>query len=628
MLRPKTEWESFIKHRKSMGPIFTALVGVAFVMIILRLWHLQIVQYSSLADRAENNRVRQMTLDGRRGKILDRNGFPMVDSRPSFQLSVIPEDVDNPRETLDFLRRRVDFDVDSTLGKMRHSPPFQAIVIKKDIDREDVAFVEENRLDLPGVFLEVKAWRNYIYGQEASHILGYLGAISSDQLANAPKSVYSMDDFVGQYGIEKIQEQTLRGAKGYKRVEVDVAGRELALLEMVRPKSGRDLVLTIDFTTQTAAEQAFEGKMGAAVAIDPNNGDIIAALSKPGFDPNVFAHGISSESWKKFVHDKFHPLQNRITRGQYPPGSTFKIIMAVAALEEGIVSPETTIYCPGHYTLGQRTYRCWKKWGHGSMNLTSALIQSCDVYFYTVGLRLGIDRIAKYAKMLGLGKRTNINLGAESPGLVPSTDWKKKARGKPWIMGETISCSIGQGYNLVTPIQQAVMISAIANGGKLVTPRLVKAPPSAVSGNGRTDSATKSVGVNHGTISIIRNALRQVVTAPHGTAWRIKNGPYSYAGKTGTAQVIKMKKNETENMEEVKFEHRDHAVFVGFAPFDDPKIAVAVIVEHGGHGGEAAAPVARKIMDAYLRKIDVPPSTPQATAPVTDKSAPTMENPL
>ncbi len=626
MLRPRTEWESFIKHRKSMGPIFTALVGVAFVIVTLRLWHLQIVQYSSLADRAENNRVRQMTLDGRRGKILDRNGFPMVDSRPSFQLSLIPEDVDNPRETLDFLRRRVDFDVDSTLDKMRHSPSFQTIVIKKDIDREDVAFVEENRLDLPGVFLEVKAWRNYIFGQEASHILGYLGAISSAQLAKAPKSVYSMDDFIGQYGIEKVHERTLRGAKGYKRVEVDAAGRELALLEVIRPKSGHDLRLTIDFTTQTAAERAFEGKMGAAVAIDPNNGDIIAALSKPGFDPNVFAHGISGDSWKKFIQDEFHPLQNRITRGQYPPGSTFKIIMAAAALEEGIVSPETTIYCPGHYRLGQRTYRCWKKAGHGSMNLTSALIQSCDVYFYTVGLRLGIDRIAKYAKMFGLGKRTNINLGAESPGLVPSTDWKKKARGKPWIMGETVSCSIGQGYNLVTPIQQAIMIAAIANGGKLVTPRLVNSPRP---GTGdRPGANPKSVSVSPDTISVIRNALRLVVTAPHGTAWRIKNGPYSYAGKTGTSQVVRMKKNETSDIEEIKFKHRDHALFVGFAPFDDPKIAVAVIVEHAGHGGEAAAPVARKIMDAYLQKINVPPSTPQITGHVTDKSVLPMENPL
>jgi len=298
MLRPKSEWEEFSEHRKNKGLLITALVTIGFFILVLRLWHLQIVEHATLSNRAENNRIRQVTLDGRRGKIFDRNNLALVDSRPSFQLALIREDVEDLEGTLRYLNRRMDFNFEETLEKARKSRKFKPVIIKRDIGREDVAFVEEHRLDLPGVYLRIQPTRNYIYEGLAAHLLGYLGAITTKQLAKAPESTYSMDDFVGQNGIEKEFEETLRGSKGLKRVEVDAAGRELALLGVIEPRSGKSLRLTIDYDAQQAAEKAFEGKNGAAMALDPNTGEVLAFISKPSFDPHTFAHGISTRNWK------------------------------------------------------------------------------------------------------------------------------------------------------------------------------------------------------------------------------------------------------------------------------------------------------------------------------------------
>lgn len=606
MLRPRTEWEEFLEKRKSKSIIFMALVSLGFALLVLRLAQLQIMEHTALSHRADSNRIREVTLDGRRGKIFDRRGVPLVDSRPSFQLSLIPEDVENPRAALEFLSGRIEFDLDSTLEKVRKSRSFEPVVIKRDIQREEVAFAEENRLDLPGVFLQIKAIRNYIHGNFASHLFGYLGAITPEQYEKEGPAVYSRDDFVGKSGIEKVFEKSLRGEKGLKRVEVDAAGRELAQLGAIPPKSGQDITLALDYEAQTAAERAFEDKMGAAIALDPNTGDVLAFVSKPSYDPNVFARGISFAKWNELREGAFHPLQNRAIQGMYPPGSTFKIVVAAAGLEEGIVSEETTIFCPGHFTLGRRTYRCWKKVGHGHMTVHDALVQSCDVFFYNVGLKLGINKIAAYAKRFGLGRPTGIDMLNEKPGLIPTTKWKEKNRNEPWIMGETVSCSIGQGYVLATPLQQAGMIAAVANGGTLVKPKILLDGARPPSGEAVADTSENSVSVAPETLDIIRRALRGVVAEPHGTAWRLKKGPYSYAGKTGTSQVIRMKHDDPEDMEDIEIRFRDHAWFVAYAPSDNPKIAVAVIAEHAGHGGDAAAPIAKKIMDAYLDKIGAP----------------------
>ncbi len=594
--KPRTESELFFRSLKRKVVICTALVTIGFAAMSLRLWNLQIAQHEALSNRAESNRMRRITLDGLRGKILDRNGKILVDNRPSFQLSIIPEDVENPKETLAYLNNFIPVDIEAVISEMKKTRPFKPVVIKRDISREEVAFIEERRISLPGIFLEIKPIRNYIYNDFSSHLLGYLGAISPKQYASAEPLAYSRDDFIGKYGIEKIFEGRLRGVKGFKHVEVDAAGRELGRMSLKPPSSGADISLTLDYDVQAAAEKAMEGKMGAAIAIDPDNGDILAYVSKPSFDPNIFSFGITSDEWKKLLNDDFHPLQNRVTQAMYPPGSTFKIITTAAALEEGIITPETQIFCPGHYRLGKRTYRCWKRQGHGWMDVHTAIVQSCDVFFYNTGLKLGVDTIAKYARIFGLGEKTGVELEGENSGLIPTTEWKKRVKKEPWILGETVSVSIGQGFVLTTPIQQARMVAAIANGGWLVRPR-VTLP------KGEDVVHKEKIPISANTIKLIAESLRGVVNEDHGTGWRLRKGPYEYAGKTGTSQVIRMKRNEKWDNNKIKIKHRDHGWFVAFAPYDDPKIAVAVISEHGGHGGEAAAPVAKQIMDAYLKKI-------------------------
>ncbi|MBI4665027.1 MAG: penicillin-binding protein 2 [Nitrospinae bacterium] len=600
MLKPRPESEFFFKRLRRKVFAFAILVTLGCALITMRLWHLQVMQYTELANKAENNRVREITLDGLRGKILDRNGITLVDNRPSFHLSFIPEDMARPEDSMRFINERLELDMQAAMDEMGSAKPFQEITLKRDLNRESVAFIEEHKLDLPGVILSIKPMRNYIFGDFGSHMLGYLGAITEGQLKKPEFTGFSRNDFIGQSGIEKTYETVLRGVKGLKRIEVDAAGREIEHLGDLPPKSGEDLYLTLDYDAQQAAEQAFEGKMGGAVALDPNTGDILAYISKPAFNPNQFAYGVNPAEWKKLVEDEYHPLQNRPIQGQYPPGSTYKVMMAAAALQEGVVTPQTQIHCPGYYTLGNRTYRCWKKEGHGPMNVHSALVQSCDVFFYTVGFKMGINKIAAYSHAFGLGEKSGVELFGEKSGLIPTTQWKEKARREKWILGETISCSIGQGYVLATPMQMARMISAVANRGKLVTPRLVKS----YSQEGETaESQSKILPVSPENMEIVRNALRGVVYEPHGTAWAIKNGPFEYAGKTGTAQVIKMKQGNFLKNEELEFKFRDHAWFVAFAPFNDPKIAVAVIAEHAGHGGDAAAPIVRQIIDAYLGKI-------------------------
>lgn len=596
MLKPRAESEFFFKRLRGKIAVFAMLTTLGCALIVMRLWHLQVMQYTALATKAESNRIREITLEGLRGKIQERNGVTLVDNRPAFYLSAAPEDMEDPEREIGFLASSMDIDVKASLESVRSVKPFQTVTLKRDLNREEVAFVEEHRIDLPGVFLEIRPVRSYVYGELASHFLGYLGAISETQLLRPEFSMFSRNDFIGQSGAEKTFETTLRGQKGLKRVEVDAAGREISHLGDVPPKTGGDLRLTLDFEAQTAAERAFEGKMGAAVALDPQTGETLAFVSKPSFNPNGFAYGINSAEWKSLVEGEFHPLQNRALQGQYPPGSTYKVVMAAAALQEGVITPSTTIFCPGQFTLGNKSYRCWKKEGHGSMNVHTALVQSCDVFFYTVGLKLGINKAATYVNGFGLGEKSGLDPVTEKSGLIPTTGWKERARNEKWILGETVSCSIGQGYVLVTPVQMARMIAAVANGGKLVTPRI------ALDGASRAGEKTRMAPVSPQNMEIVRNALRGVVYEPHGTAWSLRDGPFEYAGKTGTAQVLKMKQGDYTKSENLEFKYRDHAWFISFAPFDDPKIAVAVIAEHAGHGGDAAAPIARAIMDAYLSK--------------------------
>src|SRR3989338_2840033 len=585
--------------------IFTLFIIISFSFLILRLWYLQIIKSDELKLQAESNRIRIVPLKAYRGKIFDRNGKEIINNRPSFDLSIIPEYVKEMDNVLSLISSRIKIDKDRIKRDiMNSSASFQSIMIKKDISWEEVAFIEEHGLDLPGVLMEIEPLRNYLYGEIGSHIFGYLGEITKTQMEGLKVSDYRIGDFIGQYGVEKRYETFLKGKRGSKYVEVDAAGKEIKVLKQINPDFGYALYLTIDVELQREAERLFEGKNGAVVAIDPRDGSILAVVSKPSFNPNMFAGGVSNTYWSNIITDEHKPLQNRAIQGQYPPGSVFKIITAAAGLEEGVITPATTSECNGYFKLGKKNYRCWRKGGHGRMDLRNAIIQSCDVYFYTVCFRLGIDRLSRYAFGFGLGSPTGIDLEGEKAGLIPTEEWKESVRGEPWILGETVSASIGQGFNLVTPIQMANMFAAVANGGTLYKPKIMWKVETA-DGNLIEEGNFKvkaHLSASQKTIETIRDALHGVVSDPRGTGMASNIKGIEVAGKTGTAQVIKMAETEDKGDEEIPYEFRDHAWFAAFAPYEKPVISVAVLVEHGGHGGSAAAPITGKLIKSYIEK--------------------------
>lgn len=605
LFRHGTETNDVIKKKIR---IFAILAVISFLCLWMRVWYLQILKWQYLTGLSENNRVRMVTLPANRGMIKDRNGETLVSIRPSFNLYLTPEDVDDLDSSLDKLSQKISFDREKLKKEMARSKSFTEVLIKGDILREEVAFVEENNMSLPGIHIKAEPLRNYVFNNLASHTLGYLGEISKASLESQNDPSYKQGDFVGKNGLENIYEPVLRGEKGYKEVEVDVSGRELKALRKLPPESGNNLILTLDVRIQQELEKIMAGKMdqnmtGSVVLMKVQTGEIIAMTSSPSYDPNKFAAGITPGSWNALVADEWHPLQNRAIHGQYPPGSTYKIITALAGLEEGVIKPDTSIFCPGHFKLGRGFYRCWKKNGHGLVNLHDALVESCDVYFYTIGHRLGIDTIAKYAKRFGLGSPTHLGLDQEKRGLVPTTQWKLLNKKEPWLLGETISASIGQGYNLVTPIQQVSMMAAVANGGILLKPYLVKRieEPGGRIQKEFFPNIVNQVRIDPDNLEQVRKALRDVVNGPRGTGKgsRLKN--IIVSGKTGTAQVVRMKSNEElEKEEDIPVKYRDHAWFVAFAPYEKPEIAVAIIIEHGGHGGSIAAPIARKVFKKYF----------------------------
>ena len=615
LFRYGTETSDAIKKKIR---VFAFLVVVSFLCLWMRIWYLQILKWQYLTGLSENNRVRMVTLPANRGMIKDRNGETLVSTRPAFNLYLTPEDAQDLDSSLNKLSQRISLDRKKVKKKIAQTTSFKEVLIKKDISREEVAFVEENNMSLPGIRIRAEPLRNYVFNNLASHTLGYLGEISKARLESLKDSTYRQGDFVGKNGLESIYESFLRGDKGYKEVEVDVSGRELKTLRKLSPESGNNLILTLDVKIQEELEKlmtetAEQNMNGSVVVMKVQTGEIIAITSKPSFDPNKFAAGISSQNWKALVTDEWHPLQNRSIHGQYPPGSTYKIVTALAGLEEGVIKPDTSIFCPGHFKLGRGLYRCWKKSGHGFMNLHDALVQSCDVYFYTIGHRLGIDTIAKYAKRFGLGRSTRLGLSREKKGLVPTTQWKLLNKKEPWLLGETISASIGQGFNLVTPIQQVIMMAAVANRGILLKPYLVKRieGPEGQLRQEFFPEIIGQIGVDPDHLEQVRMALRDVVNGARGTGKKSRLKNIIVSGKTGTAQVVRMKSDEElEKGEAIPVKYRDHAWFVAFAPYEKPVLAVAIIVEHGGHGGATAGPIAGKIFKKYF-KLYPPPSSAQ-----------------
>ncbi|MDF0652725.1 MAG: penicillin-binding protein 2 [Nitrospira sp.] len=602
-------------HRR----LFILRVGLLLVVALLglRLWHLQIREGPYYRDLSENNRTRLVLLEPARGLIYDRHGVLLANNVPSFSLYVTLEDVKD-REVL--IQQLTDLlGLDPTIVRKKMTAKGSKLLprkIKDHMTLRDATLVESHRLDMPGVMIQVESQRNYPGGVTAAHLLGYVGEISADQLEKPEFIDLHQGSIVGQYGVEKSYDRHVRGMAGQKSVEVDALGHEKKASVVERPQAGNDLYLTIDARLQKVAEDLLGQEQGAIVALDPNSGDILAMASRPGFDPNVLSRELTAKQWVEIVQDEGRPLNNRASQGQYPPGSTFKIPMAVAALETKTVSPSTTVHCNGGYQFGKRLYHDWKAGGHGYVDLHNALVHSCDVYFYTIGQRMGIDVIAEFGKDFGLGKTTGVELPSERSGIMPSTAWKQKAKNEQWLPGETISAAIGQGYVTVTPLQMASLVGTVANDGINYRPRLVQAVMDRTSGNLQELPAVPRGKMNAKpeTFRIIKEALADVVVK--GTATRAKSSMVTIGGKTGTAQVAALRTGPEESIPK-KF--RDHAWFVAFAPVESPKIAVAVLAEHMGHGGAAAAPLAKEIIETYMK---LATQVPTVTSDLTGVSGP------
>ena len=583
----------------------TFIVVILLSALIIRLWFLQIVNGPRYRAQSENNRIHLQKIPPYRGMIFDRKGDLLVNNRPSYNLNVIPEDVQDPGRLLENLKQLIDVDSEKVgkrlnLRAFRHS--FKPVLIKKNISRDELAVIETNLYNLPGLMIEVKPQRNYIYGEFASHLIGYLGEISEQQIKSGKYTNNSPGDLIGKYGVEGCWQEYLNGSKGGMQVEVDAAGRKLRIISKKPSMPGLNISLTIDKDLQSLAEKLLEGKKGAIVALNPNSGEILAMASRPAFDPNMFIGGIDRVEWNRMISGHDFPLQNRAISGQYPPGSVFKIVVALAGLEEGVIDPEEQIFCNGNYKLGNYTYHCWKRGGHGRVDLHRALRESCDIYFYKVGKRLGVDKIARYAMMCGLGEKTHFELAHEKKGLIPTSKWKLKRWGVPWQPGETISTSIGQSFVLVTPLQMAGLISVIFNGGKLYQPKIVQRVWNDTGEVQRfTPKLIRELSVKQENLELIKKALTAVVNESHGTGTgaRVKN--ITVAGKTGTAQIIALDaEKDLSESGEIPEKFRDHAWFVAIAPVENPKLALAIMVEHGGHGGSAAAPIAGELIRKYL----------------------------
>jgi len=586
--------------------ISTVLIVVAaFVILFARLFYLQLVEGERLRHLSVNNRIRLQDIDPSRGLIFDRKGKRIADNRPAFDISITLKDAKPVAETLEKLAYYTGFPIEQFKEKIERSRgrgAYKPILIRQDISRDTLAAIEVHKFDLPGITVNVKPRRHYLDRYGAAHLIGYLSEINGSELKSGKYPGCRGGDFIGKFGVEKAYENYLRGKHGGRQVEVDARGRVIRPLKTVAAVPGHNLFLTLDQKVQARAEMMLAGNVGAAVAIEPDTGRILALASSPAFNQNAFVDGMSPEQWEKLNSNPAHPMVNKVIQGTYPPASTYKIITAIAGLEEGVIDEKTTFNCPGYFKLGNRVARCWKKGGHGKVNVVQALEQSCDVFFYQVGLKLGIDRLAWHAKACGLGVRTGIKLDLEKAGLIPTAAWKKRRFGIPWQQGETLSVAIGQGYNLVTPLQMAVLTAAIANGGTRYRPEILGRIETAA-GERVYENAPEITGrlsISSKTLALVREGLFDVVQGKAGTARRIRTKGINISGKTGTAQVVALKDEEDDAKVSLQHRHKDHAWFVAYAPSESPQIAVSVIVEHGEHGSSVAAPIAKAMIQTFL----------------------------
>jgi penicillin-binding protein 2 len=561
--------------------VLLAVVGGLFVVLAIRLWQIQVVQGEYFLRLSEENRVRVTSVVAPRGLIKDRQGRPLTRNRPAFTVSLLPMEMRHPDQVIPQVARLLGMSREEIALKLAEARerPFEPVRLQRDVPKPVIAALEEIRMDLPGVLVQVEPVREYPYGPLAAHLLGYLGEINERDLQALRSQGYEAGELIGKDGVERIYDRYLKGRNGQIQAEVDAQGRALRVLATIPSTPGNTLVLGIDLDVQKAAEEALGPRVGAVVAMDPRDGTIVALVSHPAFDPNLFATGITTTAWARLLHDPLQPLLDRVTQGGYPMGSVFKIVTATAALELGLVRSDTTFYCPGYYSLGGRIFHDHE--AHGSLTFLEGIAKSCNVVFWTLARPVGPQHLAEYARMFGLGRTTGIDLVQEGTGIVPEPDWKARVWKQPWYAGDTLNSAVGQGYTLATPIQVARLLAAVANGGTLVTPHLVT-EVSVPGGKVLFKSSAAPAGQLHvsaKTLAVLQSGLAAVVT--RGTAASIQIPGLTVAGKTGTAENP---------------HGRPHAWFAGYAPVDNPRLVVVALVENVGFGAEHAAPIVQRVL--------------------------------
>nr|WP_224746763.1 penicillin-binding protein 2 [Pelovirga terrestris] len=590
--------------------LYTLAAVLVFLLLLLRLWYLQVISYEDLFERSVRNRTRMLITEAPRGPIYDRHGVLLVDNRPAFQISVMRQDIVQRDELFERLSGLLHVNVELLEMRWqegRRLPVYRPVPLLLDVDRELVERVQENSIDLPGVLIEVRPIRDYPEPDAVAHVIGYLGEITEKELRATRAGESRGGDLVGKVALERAYDDSLRGNKGQQLIEVDVQGRLLRMLRAEAPAPGKKIHLTVDLELQKAAVTAFGERAGAAVVLNIHTGEVLAMVSLPTYNPAMFARGINPGEWRDLLGNRRNPLQNKAITGLYPPASTFKMIVALAALREGIATPDRVIQCDGDLVVGDSRFRCWKRTGHGPTDLKKALRESCDVWFYQVGLELGIDKLAAAAKEFGLGSSLGFSLPGERAGTMPTREWKRLQMNEPWYAGETVIAAIGQGYVLTTPLQLAVMTAALANGGKVLKPQIISRIEDWNNQNTHLfePELIHQLDYSAAHVQAINEGMVAVVNEPRGTGRHAELEDVMVAGKTGTSQVVRRLSDEEEDLltgdEHIPYHRRSHGLFVAYAPAENPEIAVAVVVEHGQSGGGVAAPIAREIISRYFQ---------------------------
>lgn len=609
---PWGEFKDVAAERRLFQRRTTVMLGFVLVMLgilVARMYQLQIVEHDIYTTLSDKNRVQVQSVAPPRGLVYDRNEELLAENRPVFGVTLVPERVDGMADTLDKLSAILSIseeDMERFQRRLREPRrPFQPLPLRYDLNEQEIASLAVHRHELPGVEVSAELVRYYPHSELTAHALGFVGRINRDELQRIDPVNYAGTNYIGKSGIERFYEALLHGQVGYQHVETNARGRTLRVLERQNPVPGEDIQLHLDLRLQRLAHKLLDGRRGAIVAVEPDTGGLLALASVPGFDANQFVTGISVENYRGLSEDPDKPLFNRALRGQYPPGSTLKPMLAVAALDSGTTTRDKTIWDPGYFQLqsGGRRYRDWKRSGHGWVDLTDAVAESCDIYFYQTAVEMGVDTMYEYLSQFGFGEDATLDVSGALSGLLPSRDWKRAVRNEPWYPGDSVNLGIGQGFMLATPLQLATATSLIANRGRWVEPRLLRG----IKGDRSAEEFLPPsdhdplVLKNPDDWEFVVDAMAEVMHGARGTARGAGRGaPYRMAGKTGTAQVFSLAEDEEYEEEEIRERLRDHALFVGFAPIDDPQIAVAIIVENGGSGSGTAAPVGRALFDAWL----------------------------